>query len=397
METVWTNKTRIRINLFLICLGWLVGIVMSLNLWKGERGFPVIPVFDFLNSFPLYVHDLISFLLFISLASQCIFLVIKKKTNQKIILLIIVFAFFIGLLDQSRWQPWVYMYLFLILPYAFMPKVTIKKRYDYVVNIQMIILIAVYIWSGIHKINLNFINELVVTLFVDFLGVENNTADKLKNVGYIIPIMEITVGLGLFYKSSRQKIIYLAISMHILILIFLSPIGVNQNYIVYPWNIVLALIVFSLFFNNNYTINFFNTKNYIARTVGIFIAILFLITPILNFFNKWDAYLSFNLYSQKISKFYIAVSDKEIHKITGDFSESFIKMKNLEGGKIIDVNKWSFIELNVPVYPEERVYKAISKSFCTKNKLNKEVVFLIYEDEKIQSNWNCSNIDMNFN
>ena len=45
--------------------------------------------------------------------------------------------------------------------------------------------------------------------------------------------------------------------------------------------------------------------------------------------------------------------------------------------------------MNVPIYPEERVYRIISKSFCRDNQLNKDVVFLVMKNNEILLNWNC--------
>ena len=42
--------------------------------------------------------------------------------------------------------------------------------------------------------------------------------------------------------------------------------------------------------------------------------VLVLILPLLNFINKWDSYLSFSLYSDKITLHYIAIEKTQIRQ-----------------------------------------------------------------------------------
>ena len=67
------------------------------------------------------------------------------------------------------------------------------------------------------------------------------------------------------------------------------------------------------------------------------------IFPILNLFGYWNHYLSFSLYSNKLSRFYIAVEESEIHKIDKRFNNYFAKIPGLQGGEIIEIDKWPIL------------------------------------------------------
>ena len=46
------------------------------------------------------------------------------------------------------------------------------------------------------------------------------------------------------------------------------------------------------------------------------------------------------------------------------------------GGEVIDVQKWCMKELNAPFSDQERIFKNISKSFCSLNIANDGLMFL---------------------
>ena len=63
------------------------------------------------------------------------------------------------LLDQTRWQPWVYQYGFLLAALALFSwdsdDIDGQKR---TLNVARLIVATTYIFSGLQKLNLNFIN-----------------------------------------------------------------------------------------------------------------------------------------------------------------------------------------------------------------------------------------------
>ena len=92
----------------------------------------------------------------------------------------------------------------------------------------------------------------------------------------------------------------------------------------------------------------------------------------LNFFNYWDDYLSFSIFSGKTSSFYIEDRNdklKELHKYRVD------KQVSQNSTKVISLNEWSMDILNVPFYPEKRVFLDLIKNF-KKNRDNQDLNFI---------------------
>ena len=350
---------------------FLAGIGFSINLWISDRSFPLLPVLPFLPASAHSINYALLLLLVILLISSLFF---SKKTIDILIILLVLILL---LQDQNRWQPWVYIYFLFLLPFGLWWKG--RGTGPPMISYFQIILIGIYAWSGVHKLNPNFINTTfheIITQFFWFKDV--HWISTLNLFGYAIPGIEIGIAMTLFLPTSfRNLAVYVAILTHIFILFFLSPLGIDSNSVVYPWNLAMITLVFLLFHNVSGPIALWGGGPFpILHAAGI---LLTWILPVLNFWGYWDNYLSFNLYSGKPHAFYIAVADNELSKIDRRLSESFLTIKGMRGGKIIDVNKWAMNELNVPFYPETRTLKKIAAPFCKLGIAEGQLYFLEFE------------------
>ena len=59
-----------------------------------------------------------------------------------------------------------------------------------------------------------------------------------------------------------------------------------------------------------------------------------------------------------------------------DFGTS---IKGLQGGQLINVEKWALDELTVPLYPEHRVFRKIGAFFCRYDIEEGAIYFLEFE------------------
>lgn len=142
----------------------------------------------------------------------------------------------------------------------------------------------------------------------------------------------------------------LLIGMHIFILIFLSPLEINYNSIIWPWNVLMIVYLIILFYNNSAQISLRNLLVGVTIIPVLMIAIL----PFLSFVGLYDNYLSFNLYSGKLKSFRICLEEEN----TKDDLKPYISENQFYCGyrASISGDNWSMTEMNVPLYPEERVY-----------------------------------------
>ncbi|MCF6280178.1 MAG: hypothetical protein L3J14_07505 [Flavobacteriaceae bacterium] len=351
-----------------------IGVLLSLNLWHSNRYFPTIPVFDFIPDVSIYINYTLLILLFVY------FGLVFISSNKKYIVVTLSIIFVLLLQDQMRWQPWVYIYSLFLIPFLFDNplKNEIKK-----INYFQIILIGVYLWSGIHKLNPNFIELIYRSILIDLYQINNESlTTTILQLGYIIPLIEIMMGIALFFPKTRKIGVITVVLSHLFILLYISPLGINYNTVIYPWNIAMILFTVLLFWNTKNKIVVLRESNIQYKIANIAIVLLFWILPSLNFIGKWDSYLSFSLYSGKTSNFYILIKDTEIEKIdTSIYRYYYRNIEGLSEGKIIDIGDWSFRELNVPCYPETRVLKKLSErlQLCNENVNSKNIIFTDFE------------------
>ncbi len=197
----------------------------------------------------------------------------------------------------------------------------------------------------------------------------------------------------LFWKKTRNWAVIVGIATHIFILVYLSPLGINHNTVVYPWNIALMILVYLAFYNYEQKINLWPKQN--RLTVGI--AILFAcLLPALNLIDKWDNYFSFNLYTDNIEDLFVVIPDQEVVNLPEPLKNYVYEVEVKEGVKSLNVSRWSFGELNVPVNPEPRIFRLISKGYCNTVSNSSNLTFLEItrkEPRELKKQYTCKTID----
>ena len=351
---------------------WIFTKLFSYKVWHIDRLFPVIPPFEFLENIPNSVHLT---LFFIALSGMALVGIFPK--SKVILVATIAVEFSSCLLDQSRWQPWEYQYLLTFLLFFFY-----HKNQKQFLNYFSFLIVATYFFSGLHKLNGGFLYTVwEKMILIRFCGFEPNQIQNIvvHYAGLALPIFEILATLGLLFVKNKQRYALLLIAMHIFILIFLSPLGINYNSIVWPWNVLMILYLIILFYHNNTIISFRNLVSGFNKIPFAVIAIL----PLVSFFGLYDNYLSFNLYSGKLTSFRICIDET---RIDNDLNEYRSKNKHYCDSKgSISVDDWAMKEMNVALYPEERVYIKIRK-YWDKKYPNSEAEFVIYQYPYMKEN-----------
>jgi hypothetical protein len=357
-----SKEFRFRLVVRVTCLFFIIGIVMSSNLWISNRLFPIIPAFDINSTFPVIIDSILYYGLIVSLG---LILVFPRPSTG---------AFSIGLLlvlllqDQMRWQPWVYMYVLFILPLIFM-----RKRDHYNLAYFQIILIGIYIWGGVHKLNPAFLDSTFYSITKGFFQIQDELIlQQIRPFGYLIPIGEIIMGCMLIFPKYRKTGVTIAIASHFFILVYLSPFGIDYNPIVYPWNVAMIVIVLLLFDKNPNPIRIWNYADWRSSILNTLAVLLLWIMPLFNYWGKWDHYLSFSLYSGRTSYFYIGMESESTDPNLAEYSAYFEALQ----GEYIDVNLWSLTELGVPFYPEKRVFDKLIEHYCKNYSMRYSMIFI---------------------
>lgn len=351
--------------------GLIAGLLLSVKLWTDGRFFPLAPILDdFLIVSPPV--ETILFIILLGLLAAIFIFPKPKKLIFSALVVAAIFAFF----DQMRWQPWFYQYFFMLATLGlFSWNYADTEKRQAVLNTNRLVVASIYFFSGLQKVNPAFMDgqslwiiEPVAKFFPISLHIFMLSLDK------IIPFLEMGIGIGLLTKKCRKYFVILALLMHIFILFILGPLGYNWNSIVWPWNIAMGFFVVILFWRtDNFSFrDIFWVKNFPLQKV---IFVLFGFMPVLSFFNLWDSYLSSTLYSRNTNSAQIYISDSvkkkmpiEVQRYTSQAGENV---------NTLHFFNWSLDELNVPTYPETRVYKDIARSICKYADKNNDVILVV--------------------
>ncbi len=344
-----------------VITGLLSGIALSSPLWLGNRFFPYTPVFN------LYPAEWVHSVLTVSFIVMSLLAWVFEK--QWFYVWTIIIGLTLVMFDQVRLQPWIYIYLIMLVPFAF------NATGEALLNKYCkIIMTGIYFWSGVHKLNPDFITGYYAEWLSFIQGRQINMNEFVSLSGYGPGLIEISVAVLLAIQKTRKAGVWLASVMHIIVCIVVLGQGYQYNSVVIPWNMVMVALTFLVFYGR---VDVLSGDSAPERIVFPGLAVLLIwLLPILNFANSWDHYLSFSFYSNKPSAFYIAIQTDQLSKIDSRFRSYFVNIPGLTGGQIIDVNRWCVSELNVPFYPEPRVFKRLSRDFCKLNIPSHQIVFL---------------------
>lgn len=344
---------------------WIFTKLFSYNLWHTERLFPLIPPFDFLENIPNFIHLALFFLALIGIAFIGFF-----PKNKFILGITIIVELTSCLLDQNRWQPWEYQYLLTFLFHFFY-----FKNQKQFVNYFSFLLIVIYLNSGLHKLNGSFLYVVwEKMILIKFFGLNFNQINNayIHFAGLALGLIEVLSALGCLFYKNKKIFALLLVGMHLFILVLVSPIGVNYNSIILPWNALMIILILIVFYNNDSKLSFNNLIMGFNKILFIILGIL----PFFCFLGLYDNFFSFNLYSGSMKYFRICVDD---NKISTEYKPYFTKNKsNCGTKKVISGNDWSLKEMNVVIYPEVRFYKGIIKKWKEKNPYS-DAQFFIYQ------------------
>jgi len=340
---------------------------LTWKLWVSSRLFPLSPVS---RSLPLVPFPLD--VIWLGLILSLLLAVVVVKQPRTFIFSFLILAGLLSLWDQMRWQPWFYQCCLMLAAmglYAW--KKSGVQNYQAALNTCRVIVAFTYFWSGVQKLNVSFVRETWPAMAGPFLRLLPQMARKVPPLLLLaIPLFEILIGLGLITRRYRNAAAVLAMGTHLFVLMVLIPSG--ENTVVWPWNITMVLFVLILFWQDKETSGrrIFLPKNAFHAVV----LLLFGVLPAFSLIGIWDSFLSSALYSGNTDEAVILVSHGEI-----DHLPEYIHQYAREGSYwfFLDINRWAYGELNVPVYPEPRIYRSVARQICTYDKNPSEIKLMI--------------------
>jgi hypothetical protein len=208
-----------------------------------------------------------------------------------------------------------------------------------------------------------------------FFGLDHKTIDNIfiHYGGLALPLIEFGAAIGLLLSKQKKIFAGLLIAMHLFILMLLSPLGINYNPIIWPWNIAMILFLCILYFKDSpVNIAVPDVLKGFHKVHLLYLVVL----PSVSFLGYYDHYLSFNLYSGGLKSMEICIKNERKAAAYQPFF--FDSSRFCEGEKSIDINQWALKEMNIIPYPEERNLMGIIKKFKSRNP-EIDATFIVYK------------------
>jgi hypothetical protein len=189
-------------------------------------------------------------------------------------------------------------------------------------------------------------------------------------LGVTIALIEALIGVALLIRRTRSIAVILASMMHLGIVALLAAKDYNQ--IVWVWNIGLIALVFAAFWRSDLSLrdalrNPLRGKDGRAlsgraMSAAKILVGLAVILPALSFVGAWDMYLSGALYSGNVEIGVVRVNEPVLTQLSSEARKSVVHLET--GEMLLPLHEWSMAEINVPAYPERRVFRQIARELC---------------------------------
>jgi uncharacterized membrane protein YphA (DoxX/SURF4 family) len=341
----------------------------------------MIPTIDGVVALGLYVA------LFVSAAVA----LAVREPRWPIAAFLAVVAVFCGT-DQTRLQPWVFQYSALLAAVALYTR-TGADGERRALNVIRLIIAFTYIYSGLQKMNLNFVENEFPWIVQPIADLFPSAAQLLHRFGMVVPLVQVAFGVGLLIPRFRRASLMTAVAMHLFILAMLGPAGLDWNNIVWPWTAAMAVFDILLFSDaSDVSWREIVWSRHDPRHAATMI--LFAILPALSFFNLWDSYLSAALYSGNLTEAQIYLSDAGAAALPVAIKSRTVRTS--PNTNVLNLQRWAVEDLNVSPYPENRIYRAIGRRVCNNLGDPTQLVLIVREQRMFfshpETGYRCSQL-----
>ena len=340
------------------CFG-LALFAVTWKLWTPQNLYPQVPVFEVLVNAPVVVDWLALGLIFCSLALLAFQ---PRLDNVRSRWLITVFAVSLCvsfLLDQHRLQPWAWHW------FVFATIFTLASFRDAMFWLRWIV-ISVYVYSAISKLDYQFTHSVGLEMLhamADLIGVSlvSHSPESLSRFVLLLPLVELLAGIGSAFVMTRRLFGWLAMLLHVGLLLILGPWGLNHQSPVLIWNAFFIFQAYWLFVRQPQAER--SSQPRLARAWAAAVVALFVILfPATCSFGGCDHWLAWELYAPRSSRVTVELPGSAIDQLPYSAGNYTKNSQWMPGVVELDLARWSLEELGVPVYPNARFQLGVARA-----------------------------------
>jgi hypothetical protein len=216
----------------------MFSVVFTFNLWFGPRYYPRAPVFQGFQTAAI-AEQLLAILALLLLAGSMFFRWQRVLITGAIaVFMVLIF------LDVNRLQPWMLVYLAMLLVFVFYNgRVDEPEQYTSYFIILQVVFVSVYFFAGLYLLLDEHRGEAIGELFSPLrTHLSERQFNGLLKVYFVAPWFLMFTGVALLIEQMRYLAIAFSVVTHVLVFWLAFPVGAFAD--VSSWFVNLAMLAF---------------------------------------------------------------------------------------------------------------------------------------------------------
>jgi hypothetical protein len=344
----------------LIALFGLLLLFATWKLWTPQTVFPQVPFLHWAGMLPGWCEWLGFGVMIVSLLA----VLTQQSPGNGWRYGFMTFAFAaVGmiLIDQHRFQPWLYQFVVLSLVLASVP-----ARHALV--LARLVVISLYFHSAVSKFDFSFFEINGQELLNGLLGVVNASAETwsptMQRVAAgLFPAGELLVAVSLCIPRFRLFGLCLSLVMHILLFAALGPWGLNHKPGVLLWNLFFIgqnVLLFGNIFRRiregeaaepQPTIS---SEAQPGRSLVLPMVSLVVLLPFLEPFGRFDHWPAWSLYASRPERVQVWIPRTATEHLPESLRQHLGSARFSDDRRQLRIDRWSLHAVDAPIYPQNR-------------------------------------------
>ncbi len=392
---------HVQVRLRWLLLVGLVGcLAISASLWGFRTDLPLFPLLPFPKGLATSFNGIGLVTFFVSLA-----FVLKSPERGLAYAGLVVSLGLLVVTDLTRWQPWIYHFALTGLLLAFFSQD--PERDSKLEWFSLWLLVAIYVWSGWHKLHFDSGQSIVLVLVATF-----PTAWQVflwpqwgAVLGIIAGVLELLFGVLLCFGRTRRIAIVCLSTMHLWIVVSLFAMGHDLSVI--PWNLFCMGLLWWLawscprtLWSLPWAVTVDNTSEEPnpcqsgALRVLVFLWIGLLgVVPFLHTWSLTGANASFALYSGNYVYTQLLIPNaifRQLPKAVQPYARPVVRVPLRQKSSrierwvtlhMVDLHSWSLQRFRTTVPPTRFYFSRVHQTLC--RRWNKRPLLLIVRGKKV--------------
>ena len=362
-----TPRQFLALLLFAECI--LIGATWPL--WSASGSFPVFPLVGWFRGIPVAADQWLALFFVAGNVFGAVGLLWPfasdrglrwNQTGTLILGLLLV------LLDQQRLQPWHWLYLLISLQVL----LVISRRHLLALN--QLTMASIYIFAGVSRLGPEVAEGMTRQLaavalqntgLIDWLRNEN----AMQRICILLVCGEILTGFALLLPVTRKIAVVAAVGMHAVLLMLLSPWGLNHHAGVVLWNVFLMFAVPILFLSAGAAplpadVPAAASDDRTQRWRTAMLTGLIVVFPMSGLFGFADNWPSWQVYSPRADVVRLFVRERSVQTLPASLQPFVAAPTPLSDWCPIRIDRWALDVLQAPLYPEDRLQLAVVLAVC---------------------------------